>query len=95
MMRSISGMLRSEWVSGLSRPGIGGTIGPAPGLSSRKSYDSTYSDSSNRFLIVTVLSCRLIDTTSFITRTSTLKRAKKLSGVCSSNLLRSWISPPM
>ncbi|CSB88912.1 Uncharacterised protein [Vibrio cholerae] len=28
-------------------------------------------------------------------RTSTLKRAKKLSGVCSSKLLRSLMSPPM
>ena len=91
-MRSTSSTVRS--VNARSTPGIGGTIGDAPGLRINLSYGNSYILPVKYSLTFTDLPFRLIESTSLETRTSSLNRACNEAGVCSSNASSSSITPP-
>ncbi|CEY33859.1 Uncharacterised protein [Streptococcus pneumoniae] len=76
-------------------PGIGGTIGFAPGERIKTSYSSLYVSSVVTFFIVIVFSSLLIFTTSLNTRISKLKRFDILSTVCTNNFCLSVMTPPI
>ena len=90
----VSSTVRMVMILGSDVPGMSGTRGLAPGDRISTSYGSSYSEPSSSLLALTVLAALSMETASFLTLTSTLKRFLKDSGVWRVSLALSSMTPP-
>ena len=95
LIRSVSATFRRVKIPSVRIPSQGGSTGSAPGDNTNLSNDSRYVFPVAQSFITTCLFSGSIAFTSDFIRTSILKRALKLSGVCTNKRSLSSITPPI
>ena len=93
--RFVSATFRRVKIPSVRIPSQGGSTGSAPGDNTNLSNDSRYVFPVAQSFITTCLFSGSIAFTSDFIRTSILKRALKLSGVCTNKRSLSSITPPI